>query len=155
MKKSELNDVKETVNVKQKKAEESKENRNIRLNRERKERNVKRLSRRSHQETPEPDDTDQDERDPIEPETQDRPALIGTISENECGLLQKFRSKLDKIEIKGCLICKERIPSMIIVNDMCRRCNKEKGTKNSPRIIIWTQERYPMNYKVSQKSKKC
>src|SRR5437588_590702 len=42
---------------------------------------------------------------------------------------KKDRSKLDKIEIKGCPVCNERIPSMSIVNDMCRRCNKEIGTK--------------------------
>jgi len=80
----------------------------------------------SRQATPE-----QDERDTTDTESQVRPALSSTISENEHSLLQKFCSKVDKIESKSCPICNERIPSMVLIKGMmCHRCYMEK---NSPK----------------------
>src|ERR1700722_5429329 len=43
------------------------------------------------------------------------------ISEDGRRVLQKFRSKMDSIEYKLCPVCNERIPSMVLVNKMCRR----------------------------------
>ena len=74
---------------------------------------------------------EQDERDTTDTESQVRPALFSTISENEHSLLQKFCSKVDKIESKSCPICNERIPSMVLIKGMmCHRCYMEK---NSPK----------------------
>ena len=80
----------------------------------------------SHQATPE-----QDEHNTTDTEPQVRPALFSTISENEHSLLQKFRSKVDKIESKSCPICNERILSMVLIKGMmCHHCYMKK---NSPK----------------------
>ena len=84
------------------------------------------IDSKRHQETPE-----QDEHDMTDIEPQVRAALSSTISENEHSLLQKFRSKVDKIESKVCPICNERIPLMVLIKGMmCHRCHTEK---NSPK----------------------
>ena len=50
-----------------------------------------------------------------------------TISEEEHRILQGFRDKMDNISYKVCSICNERIPCMILINNItCRRCHTEK-----------------------------
>src|SRR2546423_7572783 len=41
-------------------------------------------------------------------------------------MLQSFRKKMDNIRYYSCLICNERIPSMTLVEGMCRWCYTEK-----------------------------
>ena len=50
-----------------------------------------------------------------------------TISEEEHRILQGFCDKMDNISYKVCSICNERIPCMILINNItCRRCHTEK-----------------------------
>ena len=57
-----------------------------------------------------------------------RPAAT-EISKDELISIRNFRTRMNNIQHKLCPICQERIPSMVLVNGICRRCNKEKGTK--------------------------
>src|SRR5205823_3696277 len=59
-------------------------------------------------------------------ETDIRPRSAQTISEDEHGMLQDFRRKMDNIRYNSCPVCNERIPSMSLVKEMCRRCYMEK-----------------------------
>lgn len=107
---------------------ETTEERNTRQAQDRGRRRAIRNSRRTGQEIPGQMEIDADNSDTDEPTTHARPAAT-EISEDELRSIQNFRARMDNIQYKLCPICQERIPSMVLVNGMCRRCNKEKGTK--------------------------
>ncbi len=51
-----------------------------------------------------------------------------TISEEEISMLQDFWKKMDDICYKLCNVCNERIPSMTINKEMCKRCYSDNNT---------------------------
>jgi len=98
----------------QKRAAESIDEREERLAREREYKRTMHNSKQtqSRQEAPEQNQIDTD----------------NSVSKDERRVLQKFHSKMDSIEYKLCPVCNERIPSMVLVNKMCR-CYNAKGKK--------------------------
>src|SRR5581483_4523617 len=50
------------------------------------------------------------------------------IDKNEIRMLKNFRKKMENIHYKICNVCNEKIPSLILVQEMmCRRCFSEKS----------------------------
>jgi hypothetical protein len=151
-----LEDVRERR--RRKESTESIEEREQRINHESRRRRNSRANRReierassTHQETePEPEEIEPEEVEPEEeepeeaeseeeepeeePETQDTQEDIysrlsaTTINEDELHMLKNFRNKMDNIYYKLCNVCNERIPSLTLIREMCRRCYNEKNT---------------------------
>lgn len=48
-----------------------------------------------------------------------------TINKEEQELLLKFRKKMDDIQYGLCSVCNERIPSMKLIREKCKRCHTE------------------------------
>ena len=81
----------------------------------------------THQSEDDSETTYQSE-DDLEPTTNSE---VTTISEEENHILQEFRDKMDNISYKVCSIYNERIPCMILINNITyRRCHTKKHIPN-------------------------
>src|SRR3989337_1278848 len=107
---------------KKKSSTETTEEREIRLNREsERKRNARVRNRQNYDER-----AARNQRENDNLTIHDRPLSATTISEDEHRILQNFRNKMNNIRYNFCPICNERIPLMILVKEMCRRCYTEK-----------------------------
>jgi hypothetical protein len=66
-------------------------------------------------------------------DSQPIPHSATTINEEEISMLQDFCRKMDDIRYNICKVCKERIPSLTLVKESCKRCYYEKNTDNIPK----------------------